>query len=287
MVQNLIAAHPQVVPLYEPVGLWLFADPTRRDDEFTASDATIRVKDFIRREFLKFQKANGNRIIVEKTPHNILRIPYVREIFPEAHYLYIVRNPLSFVSSVELKWRQPATKKRLYKRLKSTPMTQLHHYFGRFLSQQWNKRVLGRQYVPIWGPRYKGIEDDLKSQDLLTIIARQWARASKKAEADLSLFESGRVLKLSYEDFVERPSEHMQQICAHCALEMTKEMDETVRAVVKRDRSQKWQRLSPDALAKILPELSPEMTRHGYKIPAEIRRDSAAIVSERAVPASA
>jgi hypothetical protein len=29
MLQKLIAAHPDVVSLYEPVGLWLYADPDR------------------------------------------------------------------------------------------------------------------------------------------------------------------------------------------------------------------------------------------------------------------
>ena len=128
LLHILISSHPDVVPLYEPVGLWLYADPGREHDEFEERDATDKVKHYIRSRFLKYQQQHGNRIIVEKTPHNILRIPYVRAIFPEAHFLYLVRNPLSFVSSVELKWQQPATRKRIAKRLITTPVTQLHHY---------------------------------------------------------------------------------------------------------------------------------------------------------------
>jgi len=270
MLQNIIATHPAVVPFYEPVGLWLYADPRRNNDEFDESDATEEVKRYIRGRFVKYQRENGNRVIVEKTPHNILRIPFVRAIFPEAHFIYIVRNPLSFVSSVELKWQRPVGTRRIRKRLKTTPVTQLHHYLGRLLKQQWNSRVLRRKYLPIWGPRYRGIEQDLKENDLLTVIARQWAHASRKAERDLAQFDPGQVLRLKYEDFVENPPSHLQRICDHCELQMTSEMARQVQEFVKTDRTHKWKRFEPRELARILPELSDEMRRLGYGIPADI-----------------
>jgi hypothetical protein len=275
MLQKLIALHPDVVPFYEPVGLWLYADPKRKHDEFGAGDATGKVKKYVRAQFLKHQQANNNRIIVEKTPHNILRIPYVREIFPEARFLYIVRNPLSFVSSVELKWQRPAGRRQIMKRVRSTPVSQLHRYLGRFLSQQWNNRILGKKYLSIWGPRYEGIQDDLKTKDLLSVIARQWARASAKAEHDLAQFEEGEVLRLRYEDLVERPEAELERICAHCGLEMTPGMRQAVRDMVRADRQHKWQRFERGDLARLIPELADEMRRHDYAIPPELAGSSA------------
>lgn len=270
MLQKIIASHPDVVPLYEPVGIWLYADPGRDHDEFDADDATARVKKFIRRWFLKYQRRNGNRVIIEKTPHNILRIPYVRAIFPEARFIYIVRNPLSFVSSVELKWQRPVGTRRIKARLNKTPFTQWHRYVGRLIKQQWNSRVLKRKYLPIWGPRYRGIQQDLKETDQLTVIARQWARASAKAEQDLARFEPGQVLRLRYEDFVDDPLSGLQQICDHCGLEMTTELARQVQEMVKTDRKNKWLRFQPHELARIIPELQAEMQRVGYSVPADI-----------------
>lgn len=272
MLQNVIATHTDVVSLYEPVGLWLYADPGRSHDEFDERDATDKVKRYIRKQFLKHQKENGNRIIVEKTPHNILRIPYVRAIFPEAHFLYIVRNPLSFISSVELKWQRPAGTKRIMKRVKSTPVTQLHRYLKRFVSQTWNNKILRRKYLSVWGPRYKGIQEDVKTQDMLTVIARQWARAAAKAEHDLASFGEGQLLRLRYEDFVEHPVADLERICAHCGLQMTPDMARTVSDMVKTDRNLKWQRFEPNDLARIIPEVADQMKRNGYEIPAEIAR---------------
>jgi hypothetical protein len=129
---------------------------------------------------------------------------------------------------------------------------------------------LRRKYLSIWGPRYKGIQEDLNTEDLMAVMARQWSRSSAKTEQDLALFEEGRVLRLRYEDFVQDPISDMERICAHCGLQMTDDMVKTVKETVKADRRLKWQRFEPHILARIIPELFDEMDRNGYEIPAEI-----------------
>ena len=270
MVQKVLCTHPDVVEWYEPNALWLFADPGRIHDEFDEKDATEHVKRYIRKRFLKYQEQHGNRIIMEKTPQNLLRIPYVHAIFPEATLLFIVRDPFSFISSVEYKWQKTVTGSGIRRRLKDTPISQLHHWVRRYIVQQVNKRILRRKYLSIWGPRYKGIQDDLKAHDQFTVIARQWSVCSKKAEQDMARFEDGRILRLKYEDFVEDPVSDLERICAHCGLEMNSDMVKATREMVKSDRKQKWKRFDPDDLARILPEIWDEMQRHGYKLPDEI-----------------
>ncbi len=270
IVQKLICAHPDVVKWGEPRTLWLCADPTRPHDEFDESDATERVKAYIRKQFLKYQRQNGNRIVMEKTPANILKIPYVRAIFPEATYLFIVRNPLSFISSVELKWQRPVGRGGIVRRLKSTPITQLHHYAGRLVRERFEKRILGRKYLSVWGPRYRGMDQDMKTNDLLTVMARQWSTCSRKAEKDLARFEEGRVLRIKYEDFVDNPVADLERICAHCGLNMTKDMVKLAHEKVESDRQVKWRRFDPETLARIVPQIEDEMRRHGYALPPEI-----------------
>ncbi len=107
IVQKVMSTRQDIAGWYEPNALWLYADPGRIHDEFDESDATKRVKRYIRQRFLKYQEQHGNCVVLEKTPQNILRIPYVRAIFPEAAFLFIVRNPFSFISSVELKVAAP------------------------------------------------------------------------------------------------------------------------------------------------------------------------------------
>jgi hypothetical protein len=277
IVQKVVSVHPEVVGWYEPNSLWLYADPGRQHDEFGARDATDKVKRYIRGQFLKYQRDNGNCIVMEKSPHNILRIPYVKAIFPEATFLYMVRDPFSFISSVELKWQTPVTTTGAIRRLKETPISQVHHYVGKYTKQQYYKRVLKRKYLSAWGPRYQGMQDDLRTLDMFTVISRQWSEGSKKAEQDLALFDPGEVLRLRYEDFVADPVADLERICAHCELEMTPEMVKAANETVKSDRTQKWRRFDPQDLARIIPEVRGEMQRHGYEIPAELTQAIAEI----------
>lgn len=270
MVLKVVSAHPGVAKWNEPRTLWLCADPTRPHDEFDESDATSKAKEYIRKQFLSYQKQHGNCIVMEKTPANILKIPYVRAIFPEAKFLFIVRNPFSFISSVELKWQRPIKRNGIIRRLKSTPITQLHHYAGRLIRERFEKRVLKKKYLSVWGPRYQGMDEDVKTLDRLTVIARQWAAGSRKSANDLAAFEPGQVLKFKYEDFVEDPVCQLERICAHCGLEMTDEVVSAANELVKSDRQAKWRRFDPQDLARIVPEIEAEMQRHGYELPPEV-----------------
>jgi hypothetical protein len=141
-----------------------------------------------------------------------------------------------------------------------------------FFEQQFTKRILRKKYLKIWGPRYRGIQDDLKTHDLLTVIARQWSVCSIKAEKAMAQFENKKILRLKYEDFVDDPIPDLRRICAHCGLDMSSYMMEAAGKIVKSDRKLKWNRFDPRDLAKVLPEISGEMQRHGYQIPAELVR---------------
>lgn len=270
VVQRLIASHPDVVAWYEPRNLWQYADPGRSHDEFDEADATDRVKRYIRRRFLSYQRRHGDRVVVEKTPVNILRIPYVHAIFPEATYIYIVRSPLSFISSVELKWQRTVSVRGLVWRFKSTPWSQLHHYVAKYARQLLDKHILKRKYLSVWGPRYRGLKEDLETEEMLTVVARQWSLPSRKAEDDLADFEPGTVLRLKYEDVVEDPIASLERICAHCRLQPTTEMRQTALELVRADRQHKWRRFDPADLVQVLAEIHGEMERHGYEIPNEV-----------------
>lgn len=271
ILANLISAHPSLVKWHEPRTLWLYADPGRNHDEFDERDASERVVRYTRRRFLEYQEISGGLRVLEKTPQNILKLRYVRAIFPEATFLFIVRNPFSYISSVEEKWQRVVKTNRLVRRFHETPLWQVPYYLRQALSDQFNKRVLKRKYLHVYGARYAGIFDDLRNLDHLTVIARQWAVCSRIAERDLEAFEPGSVFRLRYEDFVTNPARYLELICAHCGIESTPEMHKIAAEVVDPARQDKWKRFDRGKLRPLLPELESEMKRHGYAIPAELQ----------------
>ncbi|WP_018237167.1 sulfotransferase [Ensifer sp. BR816] len=271
VTQNLIGLHPDVVTWYEPRTLWLYADPARHHDEFAEGDATEKVVRYIRGRFLEFQLRNGNRQIMENTPSNVLRVPYVHQIFPEATFLYITRNPFSCISSMELKWQRTKTFKGLKRTLSVVPITQLHYYVGGFVKQILVKKILRQKYTPIYGPRYKGIDADLREYSKLSVIARQWARGNRKAREDLAKLGNDRVLTCRYEDLMQDTETTLRRIYDHCGLTCSDDIVRAAKAMVDPTRQEKWLRLDREKLQAIIPEVREEMGFYGYDVPPMLR----------------
>ena len=262
IVQQLIGLHPDVVTWYEPRTLWLYADPGRHHDEFDEKDATLKVESYIRSRFLKYQARHGGRRIMEKTPANILKVPYVHAIFPEATYLHITRNPFSFISSVEFKWQRTKTLKGLRRSLADTPVTQLPYYARQLAEDLFRKKILKQKYISMYGPRYRGIEEDLKTQGRLLVIARPWALCNRTAREDLQRLGRGRVLSFRYEDLIADPDGLVGEIYDHCGLACSGEIRRRSREMVDPGRQEKWLRLDRQQLTTIMPEIHHPPTGH-------------------------
>ena len=205
MMWEYFDLHPQVKSWYEPRTVWVYADPRRLHDRFDEADATPGVVRYIRKRFLNYQEHHGGLRVMEKTPSNLVRIPYVQKIFPESKYLYMVRSPLSYLSSSELKWRKAITLRHALDRLWESPTSQLPYYAGRLFVDHFRKKVLRKKHVSVWGIRYEGIYDELKVMDTEEVIAKQWAYASRQANEDLKKLDPAKVLYMRYEDFVADP----------------------------------------------------------------------------------
>ncbi len=281
MMHGLFNQHPDVVAWYEPRTVWMYADPGRPHDRFDASDASPRVVRYIRGRFLKHQRRHGNRRVMEKTPSNLMRIPYVRAIFPEAKFLYLVRHPLSYISSSELKWQKAITLRRAWDRFREVPKTQLPHYVGRVFTDHFRKRVLKQKYVSVWGVRYPGIYEDLGRLSVEQVVAKQWAMCSRQAERDLAEVDPARFLRMRYDDFVRDPVNEFGRICAHFDLDLPDSLARHIEATVDPNRQQKWRRMDPDVLRACLPLLEQEMRRHGYTVPPELLESDSSSSVER------
>ncbi len=88
---ELIAAHSETKYIFEAQAIWQFAGLGVNDSHrLTAEHATAEIKTHIR-EWFRAQRGEAT-LVVEKNPRNVLRIPFLREVFPEAKLIHIVRD---------------------------------------------------------------------------------------------------------------------------------------------------------------------------------------------------
>ena len=257
---------------FEPRTIWNYPDPARRHDRFTADDATPKAARYIRRRFEKVQARAGARI-VEKTPVNVIRAPFVHAVFPNAKLIYIRREPLASIASAELRWRRPITLPHLIDRVLETPKAQLHHYALRAVHDHARVRLLRQKHVSIWGVRYPSIYEDRPKLPIEHIIAKQWAFASRTAREDLARIEAtapGTTLSVRYEDLVQNPAKTFAVMAAHAGLPTPESALERVSAAVDPSRRDKWKRLDPELISALMPYIEEEMRAAGYHPPATL-----------------
>lgn len=87
--------------VYGGPGMFAFFDQSRLepvDDAETAAAFRTRLL----RSWDRWTLGSSN-ILLEKTPANVVRIPYLRSVFPRARFVVLVRDPRAVVSSVK-KW---------------------------------------------------------------------------------------------------------------------------------------------------------------------------------------
>lgn len=88
---ELIASHPAVKYKHEAHAVWDKAGlGENASHRLTEQHATPEVKRLIRKKFAEEQGEAA--LFVEKCPRSVLRVPFIREVFPEAKLVHIVRD---------------------------------------------------------------------------------------------------------------------------------------------------------------------------------------------------
>ena len=130
------------------------------------------------------QQPNPLRLL-EKTPKNALRIPFLKAVFPEAHFIFLYRDPAENISSMLEGWR-----------------------LRRFVSYRglpgWPYKEWSFLLVPGWS--------DLKYCSLAEIVAHQWTAANRWILQDLQALPRNEWQFIDYADLVRHPQTALREI---------------------------------------------------------------------------
>ncbi len=201
--------------------IWRHRNVRHPDDEFTAGMAVPAVRRYISRAFERIASRRRLGTVVEKTCANSLRVPFVDAVLPGARYVFIYRDGVDAVASAAKRWRAGLDLSYLLRKARFVPPGDIPYYAAGYLRNRIYRAVSGNERVAFWGPRFRGLPEALGRYSLREVCALQWKRCVDLADRALSEMPEGKVVRVRYEGFVEKPEDELGRILDELGLSAT------------------------------------------------------------------
>lgn len=189
--------------------------------------------------------------LLDKTPRNALRVPFVNALFPDARFIYLKRDGRENINSLINAWRTP--------RYRTYELPEPHQIPG--VDPKWWKFVL----YPGWR------EDTAGPLELVT--AKQWIHSNDHAMAAFADLPADRWIELRYEDLIAAPVEEVGRMMAFLDLPYETAVREKAAATsttpintVTPPEPGKWRKENPGEIESITPLIAPTMKAMDYEI---------------------
>ncbi len=245
--------------------IWRHGNLGAKYDEFDATMATPSVKRFIRHAFhQQWQRSGKPNYIVEKTCANSLRIPFIAQVFPEAKFLFIVRDGIDVLASAKKRWRGEMEMQSwpyYWAKIRHTPILDLPIYGVRFMSARAQLLFGNKGHMSFWGPQFADMENLDKDTPLDELCVRQWRACVEKAQDDLEVL--GGYHRLKYEDLTAQPQQEISNIMHYLGEDIAKESVEQACASVHHSSVGKGRGNRPSEA--IMQLIGPTLERFGYE----------------------
>ena len=174
--------------------------------------------------------------MLEKTPKNSLRIPFLMQAFPEARFVFLYRDPRQVLASMLEAWKSGR-----FKTYAGLPGWPLEHW-SLLLTPGWRS---------------------LAGKPLIEIVAAQWQAATEVLLDDLAALPPDRCVPIRYGDFVADPSGQVARLCEALGLNWDRPLGGALplaRHTVTRPDPEKW-RTHAEAIESVLPGLAATIAR--------------------------
>ncbi|MBW2742316.1 MAG: sulfotransferase, partial [Deltaproteobacteria bacterium] len=104
LMGEILDKHSEISQWYEPYFVWDKYFRNAPHDERTKDNATHKVCQKIYKDFLRYKKKRKCAIVVDKSPRNSLKIPFIQKVFPHAHFIHILRDGREVTLSIHKEW---------------------------------------------------------------------------------------------------------------------------------------------------------------------------------------
>ncbi len=152
---NILSRHPDVAYWEEPKGIWTYGNAYRADEQLDASDLTPSIRAHLDRSFSGYLERAARVRLVEKTPCNCLRVPFMVAAYPNCKIVHMIRDGRNVVQRLDqMQQRGPSTLA-VMKRLRETAWWEWPAYFPTFC-RTYCRTALMRKRSSFWGAKPRG-----------------------------------------------------------------------------------------------------------------------------------
>lgn len=195
-----------------------------QSNRLLAKDATPEIAERLAQEFHAALRdrdglAAGGRVrMLEKTPKNALRVPFLDAVWPDAEFIFLYRDVRETLASMIEAWQSGYF--RTYPRLPG-----------------WDGLPWSLLLVPGW--------EELRGLPLPELVAKQWATTLDLLIADLDALPSERVRAVTYSDFLADPATFVGRLVSSIGIGWDRVLDcqlPASKTTVSKPAPEKWRR---------------------------------------------
>jgi len=256
MLFRLLSASSELGALpYEGHNVWrMFHHPRSSGwDSDVVKGGEIR---FGERNFVNsyFYSHFDSRRFVEKTPENSLRVPYLLDLFPDAHFVAIKRNPCDVINSLINGWRHPEGRFRSYYVPQELKIPDYPHrrLWCFALIEGW------RNYI---------------SSPIHDIAFAQWEQMTQGIIEARNTVPNSNWTEIFFEHLLEEPDKTAALICKRIDINYEPRMKTKLAELVDKPtyalsphEKNKWRRENSEEITALLPQIAETASEIGYKI---------------------
>lgn len=156
--------------------------------------------------------------MLEKTPKNALRVPFLSAVFPEARFIYLHRDPRQVLGSMIDGWQS-----------------------GRFVMYPNLPGWRGLPWSFLLTPNWR----ELSGRELGDVVAQQWDCATRILLDDLDALSAERRIAIDYGRFLANPQAEISRLCDWAGYRWDKVLDKELpysRYTSSAPDPEKWRR---------------------------------------------
>jgi hypothetical protein len=283
---QILAGHPQIVYWPEPNFVWRRGNAYRRHDVLTELDATPAIVSGIRRRFSDFLSSHPGRRLMEKTPTNCLRMPFVLKVLPECQVVHVLRDGRDVSISAAKEWagtgtpripgisHSPGNIERAWRNLgharlrervfDARSLLELPAYGVQLLGML-RRQLFNSSAIP-WGPRFPGLRELRRRHSLLETCALQWDLSVRLARSACLGLPDDRYIEVRYEDLVRQPWDVVRRILEMLDLARDRDLVKQLTAGIQSPPAPRWKALVPDQVISIERLVGTTLRELGYEL---------------------